>query len=68
MTRKIDRLLNDFNELAEIDARLVRSEKQSVGMVLALRPYVLSLFTELKRKKVSATWPTSKPISGSGHP
>jgi hypothetical protein len=58
MTRKIDRLLNDFNELAEIDVRLVRSEKQSIGMVLAIRPYALSLFTELKRKKVSPTWPT----------
>lgn len=58
MSRRIDRLLNDFNELAEIDAPLVRSQKQSVGMVLAIRPYVLSLFTELKRKKGSATWPS----------
>jgi transcriptional regulator with XRE-family HTH domain len=58
MTRRIDRLLSDFNELAEIDAPLMRSQKQSVGMVLAIRPYVLSLFTELKRKKASATWPS----------
>ena len=58
MSRRIDRLLNDSNELAEIDAPLVRSQKQSVGMVLAIRPYVLSLFTELKRKKDSATWPS----------
>lgn len=57
MTRRIDRLLNDFNELAEIDAPLMRSQKQSVGMVLGMRPYVLSLFAELKRKRGSATWP-----------
>jgi len=59
MTRRIDRLLGEFNELAEIDAPLMRSQKQSVGMVLAIRPYVLSLFTELKRKKASATWPST---------
>ena len=59
MTRKIDKLLSDFNELAEIDAPLMRSQKQSIGIILAIRPYVLSLFTELKRQKVSATWPSN---------
>lgn len=50
MIRKIDRLLRDFEELAEIDAPLKRTEKQSVGLMLAIRPYVLSSFAELKRK------------------
>jgi transcriptional regulator with XRE-family HTH domain len=59
MTRKIDKLLSDFDELAEIDAPLVRSQKQSVGIILALRPYVLSLFKELKRQKLRATWPSA---------
>lgn len=58
LKRKIAGLTDEFNELADMDARLPRSEKQSVGMVLAIRPYVLSLFTELKRKRASATWPT----------
>ncbi len=58
MSRRIDRLLGEFNELAEIDASLPRSEKQSVGMVLAIRPYVLSLFAELKRKKIPTMWPS----------
>src|SRR5208282_5109302 len=50
MIKKLDRLLRDFDELAEIDAPLERTYKQSVGMILAIRPYVLSSFVELKRK------------------
>jgi DNA-binding Xre family transcriptional regulator len=58
MVRKIDRLLRDFDELAEIDAPLKRTEKQSVGMILAIRPYVLSAFADLKRSAGSAPWAT----------
>ncbi len=58
MTKKIDRLLRDFDELAEIDASLERTYKQSVGMILAIRPYVLSSFVELKRKPSSSPWST----------
>ena len=56
MIRKIERLLRDFDELAEIDAPLQRTEKRSVGMILAIRPYVLSAFADLKRKAGSAPW------------
>ena len=37
--------------LAEIDAALQPKERDSVGLVVGLRPYVLSLFTRLKRAK-----------------
>lgn len=49
MIRKVDHLLRELEELAEIDAPLRREEKQSVVLIAALRPYVLSFFTELKR-------------------
>jgi DNA-binding Xre family transcriptional regulator len=51
MRRKLDRLLQDFNELASIDAALKPSERDSIGLVIGLRPYVLSLFARLKRAR-----------------
>ena len=47
--RKLERLVQEFNELADIDSALKPSERDSVGLVIGLRPYVLSLFTRLKR-------------------
>jgi transcriptional regulator with XRE-family HTH domain len=47
--RKLERLVREFNELAEVDAALAPSERDSVGLVIGLRPYVLSLFTRMKR-------------------
>jgi DNA-binding Xre family transcriptional regulator len=49
--RKLERLVREFNELAEVDAALDPAERDSVGLVIGLRPYVLSLFTRLKRAK-----------------
>jgi transcriptional regulator with XRE-family HTH domain len=49
--RKLERLQQEFNELAEIDAGLSPSERESTGIFLAIRPYVLSVFTELKRRR-----------------
>jgi len=56
--KKIERLLRDFDELAEIDVPLERTYKQSVCMILAIRPYVLSSFVELKRKASPSPWAT----------
>jgi hypothetical protein len=42
-------LVREFNELAEVDAALAPSERDSVGLVIGLRPYVLSLFMRMKR-------------------
>lgn len=51
--RKLDRLVQDFNELARLDAALGPAERDSVGLVIGLRPYVLSLFTRLQRSRRS---------------
>jgi len=53
--RKLERLVQDFNELADVDSALKPSERESVGLVLGLRPYVLSLFTRMKRGKAGAS-------------
>lgn len=53
--RKLDRLVQEFNELARLDAALKPSERDSVGLVIGLRPYVLSIFTRMRRKTGSAT-------------
>jgi DNA-binding Xre family transcriptional regulator len=47
--RKLEQLAREVNELAEIDAVLKPEERESIGLLLAFRPYVLSLFTQLKR-------------------
>lgn len=50
MRRKIERLAAEFNELAEIDAALPPRERQSVAVMLAIRPWVFSLVSALKRR------------------
>jgi DNA-binding Xre family transcriptional regulator len=50
MRRKIERLAAEFNELAEIDAALPPGEKQNCAMLLAIRPWVFSLVSALKRR------------------
>jgi DNA-binding Xre family transcriptional regulator len=39
LTRKLERLTQDFDELADIDMGLPRQKKQSFGLLLALRPW-----------------------------
>lgn len=48
--RKLERLVAEFNELARLDAALKPAERDSIGLVIGLRPYVLSLFTRMRRK------------------
>ncbi len=50
MRRKIERLAAEFNELAEIDAALPPRERRSVAVMLAIRPWVFSLVSALKRR------------------
>lgn len=50
MRRKIDRLVAEFLELADLDLNLSPTEKISVGLVLALRPWVFSALSLLKRE------------------
>ena len=49
--RKIGRLAEEFNDLADTDSSLNPAARTSVGMVLGLRPYVLSHFTRFKRRR-----------------
>jgi transcriptional regulator with XRE-family HTH domain len=51
MLRKLKHLLREFNEFAEIDAAMPPEERESLGLVLAMRPYVLSAFSALKRRR-----------------
>ncbi len=48
--RKLERLAVEFNELAEIDSSLPVAKRESVGMVMAIRPWVFSIVSALKRK------------------
>jgi transcriptional regulator with XRE-family HTH domain len=50
MKRKLDRLAADFAELAALDVDLKPREKTSVGMLLAVRPWVFSMFGGLRKQ------------------
>jgi transcriptional regulator with XRE-family HTH domain len=47
--RKLERLAAEFRDLAEIDRSLPSREKRSVAMLLAVRPWVFSMFRSLKQ-------------------
>ncbi|MFZ6656713.1 helix-turn-helix domain-containing protein [Undibacterium sp. TJN19] len=51
LQRKMARLLLEFNELADIDASLPSNQRQGMALLMASRPWVFSLFSDLKRKK-----------------
>lgn len=48
--RKLERLAKEFNDLAALDAALDPGDRESIGLVFGLRPYVLSLFTRMQRR------------------
>jgi DNA-binding Xre family transcriptional regulator len=50
LRRKLERLASEFNQLAEFDAALPATKRRSVGMVLAVKPWVFSLLGALRRK------------------
>jgi DNA-binding Xre family transcriptional regulator len=50
LQRRIDRLVAEYADLAELDRRLPGREKRSTGMLVALRPWVLSMFRSLLHK------------------
>jgi hypothetical protein len=47
--------VKEFNDLATLDADLKPGERESVGLVIGLRPYVLSLFNRMQRRKAKPT-------------
>lgn len=50
LRRKTELLARDFAELAALDAGLADKEKRSMGLLLALRPWVFSMFDGLRKK------------------
>lgn len=50
LKRKAELLARDFADLAALDAGLADQEKRSMGLLLALRPWVFSMFDGLRKK------------------
>jgi DNA-binding Xre family transcriptional regulator len=46
--RKLERLAAEFRELADLDRSLLSSQKRSVACLLAMRPWVFSMFASLR--------------------
>jgi transcriptional regulator with XRE-family HTH domain len=51
LKRKLERVAVEFNELAEVDSQIAIENRQSVGLVLAIRPWVFSVVSALRRKE-----------------
>ena len=51
LRRRLERLVADFNELAEVDASLPGDRRRGVGVVLAMRPWAFSLMQSLKAER-----------------
>ena len=49
--RRLDRLAQEFHELAELDGYLPADQRQTIGLALGMRPWTMSLVTGLKRKR-----------------
>ena len=49
--RKLQRLATEITQMAELDADLPSERKRSVGVALALRPWVFSLAAAMRAKK-----------------
>jgi DNA-binding Xre family transcriptional regulator len=49
LLRKIERLAAEFQDLAELDRALPANEKRSVAALLAVRPWVFSMFDSLRQ-------------------
>ena len=54
LKRRIDKLASEFNELAELDSYLPSDQRETIGMALGLRPYVVSWAMGLKPRPASA--------------
>ena len=48
LTRRLERLAAEFNEMAELDSYLPSSQRETIGMALGIRPYVVSWAMGLK--------------------
>ena len=51
LIRKLEQLLRDFGDLASLDVGLPAAEKRNVALLVALRPWVFSMFQGLRAAK-----------------
>ena len=49
LLRKLERLATEFRDLAELDRTLPSREKRSMGVLLAARPWVFSMFESVRQ-------------------
>jgi len=49
LLRRIERLAAEFRDVAELDRALPAKDKRSVAMLLAVRPWVFSMFEQLRQ-------------------
>ena len=61
LTRRVERLALEFNELAELDSYLPSGERETIGMALGIRPYVVSWAMGLK-PRVAKTGRLQTPV------
>lgn len=50
LKRRLERVVMDFNELAEVDSSVPTGKRVGIAMVAACRPWVFSALNELKRR------------------
>jgi DNA-binding Xre family transcriptional regulator/DNA-binding transcriptional regulator YhcF (GntR family) len=53
LLRKMERLAGEFRDLAELDRSVVTRDKRSIAMLLAVRPWVFSMFAGLQAPSVN---------------
>ena len=52
--RRLERMAADFNELAELDSYLPSAQRETIGMALGVRPWIMSWVTGLKPRGAAA--------------
>jgi len=55
------KLAAEFRDLAELDSTLAAREKRSMGILLAGRPWVFSMFESLRQPVRTGAAPTKAP-------
>lgn len=51
LERKLERITQEFHELAELDSYLPPDQRETIGMALGIRPWTMSWVTGLERRK-----------------
>ncbi|TAK43598.1 MAG: XRE family transcriptional regulator [Betaproteobacteria bacterium] len=60
LRRRLERVVAEFNETAEVDAPLPGRRRQSFGLLVACRPWEFSVMIALKRRRAGAAQPEGR--------